>query len=136
MFKLKGGKCALRGWKGKAWESLPLTQFSITPSLVKYTDNSVRNISAYRHFCITYHRGFSNFREILLSPDPWKKKKVFYWLKCKYINAVYENDNFRCMVECLINIRSIRIGMCNSRINHLRLNAVKDLPRICLPPST
>ena len=56
-----------------------------------------------------------------------RKKKSFLlvdcWLKCIYINAIYENDNFRSTVECLINIRSIRIGMCNSRINHSALGS-------------
>ena len=61
VFKLKGGKCA-GGWKGKAWESFPLAQFSITPSLIKYAGNSARNISTYRHFWITSPGGFSKFK--------------------------------------------------------------------------
>lgn len=52
----------------------------------------------------------------------WKAKRFFIWLYI--VNAVYENDNVRSMIECLINIwrgtisnRSIRIGIWNSRIN-------------------
>ena len=60
----------------------------------------------------------SNLRENLPSPDPWGKK-VLYWLKCTYINAVHDNDDVRFMIEFLINILKGTIS--NSRINHSAL---------------
>ena len=67
----------VRRSRGNARGKVSRSPKSQSQSLVKYADNSARNISAYQHVWITYPRGFSNFREILLSPDPWGKKKFF-----------------------------------------------------------